>query len=200
MWLGSGPSEVADARSPRIRWARHSRVNGARPGIALGEASEASVIALAVAGDDAAYGEIDSAGSRKIARDARLRSPARAFALVSTRHRCIVAAAVAAPFVASVSVDLVRYGGGGTQRFADLLVSPVGGAASFVVAFFVLSRVRALRRLFRHSGGLAHPTKKPPRISRGVRSLACVWRSVLLLLFNGLVSDLQSCLANPCFL
>jgi hypothetical protein len=31
-------------------------------------------------------------------------------------------------------------------------------------------------------------TKKPPRFWRGVRSLACVWRSVLSFLFNDTVS------------
>jgi hypothetical protein len=59
----------------------------------------------------------------------------------------VVAAAVAvSPIVARVSVDLAGYTGAGTERFADLLVSPWGAAASLLVAFFVLRRVRALHR------------------------------------------------------
>jgi len=79
---------------------------------------------------------------QRIRRNRRL-SMVRRLCVVSA---VVVAAAGVAPFVADFSVDVVRYSGGGIEGFADLLVSPIGAAASMVVGFIILRRVRATRR------------------------------------------------------
>jgi hypothetical protein len=71
--------------------------------------------------------------------------------LSTVRKLCVMAAVVAAaagvaPFVAGFSVDVVRYSGSGIEGFADLLVSPLGAAASMVIAFIMLRRIRARLR------------------------------------------------------
>ena len=56
------------------------------------------------------------------------------------------AAAAASPVLIRLSLELASYSDVGTQRLADLLVSPWGIAGSLLVAFVMFMRIRARLR------------------------------------------------------